>query len=213
MSEYVERMKEGQEAIYYLTGPSHEAVVRSPHLEAFEAKGYEVLFFTDQIDELWLDRNPLFGDHDLKSIGKGDVDLENEEDKKATEEKEKTYKDLLQAMRSHLQDEVKEVRLSSRLTSSAVCLVGDQDDLTPQMEKIMRQLNQEMPKVKRILELNPTHPVLEKLQKVYSEDPKSEVVHSAADLLYGQALLAEGSQPSDPARFAQLVADWMVRAI
>lgn len=213
LAEYVERMKGDQQAIYYLTGPSREAVKSSPHLEAFAAKGYEILFFTDQIDELWLDRSQTFKDFELKSIGKGEVDLESEEDKKSAEEKTKEYKELLLALRAKLQEDVKDVRLSTRLTSSAACLVGDQDDLTPQMEKILRQLNQEMPKVKRILELNPNHPILEKLHKLHSEDPKTPILEDAAALLYGQALLAEGSQPPDPARFSQLVADWMVRAI
>ncbi len=213
LGEYLERIKGDQKAIYYLTGPSREAVQSSPHLEAFEAKGYEVLFFTDQIDELWLDQNPSYRDLPFRSIGKGEVDLESEDDKKKTEEKERELKDLLTAIRVRLQDHVKEVRLSTRLTSSAACLVGDQGDLTPRMEKLLRQLDQEVPTVKRILELNPDHPILEKLQKVFQEDAKSAIVQEAADLLFGQALLAEGSQPPDPARFSKLVSDWMLRAI
>jgi molecular chaperone HtpG len=213
LGEYLERIKGDQKAIYYLTGPSREAVQSSPHLEALQAKGYEVLFFTDHIDELWLDRDPTFRELPFKSIGKGEVDLESAEDKKNAEEKEKEYKDLLTALRARLQDDVKEVRLSTRLTASAACLVGEQGDVTPRMEKLLRQLNQDVPKVKRILELNPNHPILEKLMKVFSEDRKSAIVQEASDLLYGQALLAEGSQPPDPARFSKLVADWMVRAI
>jgi molecular chaperone HtpG len=213
IDEYVGRMKGDQKAIYYLTGPSPAVLASSPHLEALTAKGYEVLFFTDPIDEIWLDRHPTRKELPFESVAKGAVGVESDDDKKRTEEKEKEHKGLLQAIRARLQDDVKEVRLSSRLSTSVSCLVGDPDDVTPQMEKILRQLNQEIPKVKRILELNPSHPLLAKLQKVYAEDPKSPVLEDAADLLYGQALLAEGGQPADPARFARLVADWMVRAI
>ena len=214
---YVERMKEGQSEIYYLSGASLEAVQSSPHLEAFRAKGYEVLFFTDPIDEIWLDRAPTFQDKPLRSIGRGEVDLGTAEEKaeaeKQREEKERELKDVLSALRAHLQEDVKEVRLSSRLTTSAACLVNEAGDLTPQMEKIMRQLGQEVPRTKRILELNPGHELLAKLARVYEAEKTSPVVHDYAALLYGQALLAEGGQLPDPAAFSRLITDLMVRAI
>lgn len=216
LADYVSRMKEGQDEIYYLSGPSLEAVKRSPHLEAFVDQGYEVLFFTDPIDEIWLERGLRFDGKRFTSVGRGDVELGSQEDRahkeKQREEKEAELKDLLTALRAKLQDDVKEVRLSSRLTSSASCLVGEAGDLTPQMEKLMKQLGQEVPKQKRVLELNPEHPLIPKLEALYREDPQSGLIGEYAELLYGQAVLAEGGALSDPARFSKLVADLMVRA-
>lgn len=213
LSDYVERMKEGQDVIYYMTGPSLSAVKNSPHLEAFAAKGYEVLWFTDPIDEIWLERGLTFKDKAFKSVGQGDVDLGTEEEKKEAEEKredkERELKDLLSALRSSLQEEVKEVRLSSRLTTSPACLVGDAGDMTPQMEKLMRSMGQEVPKTKRILELNPDHEVMPRLQALFTEDAQSETFKTYAELLYGQAVLAEGGTLADPARFGSLVASLM----
>src|SRR5439155_21455300 len=137
LDDYVGRLKEGLDAIYFLTGPSHEAISRSPLLEAFAAKGYELLLFTDPIDELWLERAPKFKDKQLTSIGRGEVKLGSEDDRKkaaeALDEKQKEYGDLLAFFRVQLQNEIKEVRLSSRLTSSPVCLVAYEHDLTPRM--------------------------------------------------------------------------------
>ncbi|MEQ8277561.1 MAG: molecular chaperone HtpG [Deltaproteobacteria bacterium] len=216
LAEYVERMKEGQDAIYYLAGPSLDAVKNSPHLEGFKAKGYEVVFLVDPIDEIWMSRGLEYGDKKFVSAGKGDVDLGTEEEKaeaeKAREEKEREHKDLLSAIRSYLQDDVKEVRLSGRLTASAACLVGDEGDLTPQMEKLMKQLGQEVPKTKRILELNPDHGVLARLQSIYDEDKGSQDLETYAKLLYGQSILAEGGVLEDPAEFSRLVTELMTRA-
>lgn len=216
LSEYVSRMKEGQDVIYFMTGPSLDAVKNSPHLEAFAAKGYEVLFFTDPIDEIWLERSHVFEDKTFRSVGQGEVELGTDEEKKEAEEKreekEKELKDLLTALRSHLQEQVKEVRLSNRLTTSPACLVGESGDLTPQMEKLMRSMGQEVPKTKRILELNPDHAVMPKLEALFSDDPKGERLQQYAELLYGQAVLAEGGALPDPARFGTLVAELMVSA-
>jgi molecular chaperone HtpG len=214
LSDYVARMKEDQTAIYYLVSSSVEAAKRSPHLEALEAKGYEVLFFTDNIDELWLERDPSFDGKKLESIGHGTVELgdEPEEKKEAREAKEKEISGLLTKLRAHLQDDVKEVRLSNRLTNSAVCLVGDTGDMSPQLEKLMSQLGRDVPKVKRILELNPSHPVVERLKSVHEANPDDPRLKDYADLLFGQAVLAEGGQLPDPARFSRLVADLMAQA-
>ena len=213
LAEYVERMPEEQDEIYYLTGPSLEAVQNSPHLEAFKAKGYEVLFFTDPIDEIWLERGLEFKEKDFRSVGRGEVDLSSDEEKeqaeKAREEKEAELKDTLSALRVKLQDTVKEVRLSKRLTESAACLVGSPGDPTPQMEKLMRAMGQEPPPVKRVLELNAEHPVTQKLEAMREQD--DEAFGNFAELLYGQALLAEGGQLDDPAKFARLVADLMAK--
>lgn len=216
LEEYVQRMPPGQKDIFYLVGPSLAAAKRSPHLEAFEEKGYEVLILTDNIDELWLERQPTFGDRKLVSIGHGEVDLEAAEDEgkkrekqEAREAKEKELSGLLKKLRSLLQDDVKEVRVSSRLTTSPVCLVGEEGDMSPQLEKLMQQLGREVPRVKRILEINPGHPVIARLQAVHEERPDDPKLKDYADLLYGQAILAEGGHLSDPARFGALVAALM----
>lgn len=217
LHEYVSRMKEGQEAIYFLTGASREAVERSPHLEAFREKGYEVLYLTDPVDEVWVERAAPFADKKFQSVGKGEVELGSEEEKKRAEEarkeKEKSFKDLMECLKSHLEDDIKEVRLSNRLTSSLVCLVGEAHDLSPQLEQMMRRMGQTVPQTKRILELNPSHPLLPKLQSIFERNSSATELKDYAKLLHGQALLAEGSSLADPAGFSKLVADLMTKAI
>ena len=216
LSDYVSRMKEGQEFIYFLTGTSRELVERSPHLEAFKEKNFEVLYLIDPVDEVWTDRVAPFEGKKFQSVGKGEVELGSEEDKKKSEEvrqeKQKAFKDLMECLKSYLQEDVKEVRLSTRLTASAACLVGEAHDMTPQLEQMMRRMGQPVPRLKRILELNPSHPLLGKLQSLFAQDPKSTELKDYAVLLHGQALLAEGSPLADPAGFSKLVADLMVKA-
>jgi molecular chaperone HtpG len=217
LDDYIGRMKEGQDAIYFLTGPSGESLARSPLLEAFTAKGYEVLLFSDPIDELWLERAPRFKDKPLKSIGRGEITLGSDDDrKKAAEEleqKQKEYSDLLACIRVHLQDEIKEVRLSSRLTSSPVCLVSDEHDLTPRMQKMLEQLGQKPPRIKPILELNPQHPLIPKLQAVFAESKADPRLALYAQLLLGQAHLADSGQLPDPAAFSRALGDVMLHAV
>lgn len=145
------------------------------------------------------------------------MELGSEEEKRKAEESrrdnEKVFKNLMECLRSHLGEEIKEVRLSSRLTSSAACLVGEIHDPSPQMEEMMRRMGQALPKTKRILELNPAHSLLSKLQSIFEKDPSAPELKDYARLLHGQALLAEGSSLADPAGFSKLVADIMVRAI
>jgi molecular chaperone HtpG len=214
---YVDRMKPEQESIYYLTGESRQAVENSPHLEAFKDKGYEVLILTDHVDEVWLQSITEFEGKSFQSAAKGDAELGTEEEKKeeeeARKEKQEEHNSLLERIQKDLDEHVKEVRLSSRLTSSAACLVGDQGDMTPQMEKLMQQMGQAMPTQKRILELNPKHPILERLQTIYDGDQDAKELGDYAQLLYGQALLSEGGQLPDPGAFSKLVADVMVQAL
>jgi molecular chaperone HtpG len=216
LADYVSRMKEGQDAIYFLTGPTKDAVAQSPLLEAFKAKGYEVLLFSDPIDELWLERAPRFKDKQLVSIGRGEVKLGSEDERKkesdALQEKSKEYADLLACLRVHLQDEVKEVRLSNRLTSSPVCLVADEHDLSPRVQKMLEQLGQEAPKTKRILEVNASHPLVTKLQGVFRENKDDPRLELYADLLLGQAHLAESGELPDPVAFSRALSELMTRA-
>jgi molecular chaperone HtpG len=217
LDQYVARMKEGQETIYFLTGPSKEAVAKSPLLEAFVAKGYEVLLFSDPVDEVWLERAPRYKDRTLQSIGRGEIKLGSDEDQKkeneSLQEKQKRYGDLLALIRAHLQAEIKEVRLSARLTSSPVCLVGDEHDMTPRMQKLMEQLGQKSQKVKRILELNPEHPLVQRLHGLFAENRDDPRLALYADLLLGQAHLAESGQLPDPAAFSRVLGDVMMRAV
>jgi molecular chaperone HtpG len=214
LADYVARMKDGQEAIYYITGSSRTAVERSPHLEAFLDKGYEVLYLTDPVDEIMAGQLGDFDEKPLRSVGQGQVELGSEEEKKEAEEvrkgQEEAHKDLLEALQSTLEEHVKEVRLSNRLTKSAVCLVGEQGDLTPGLQKLLEQSGQAAPSSKRILEINPEHPLLAKMQAFFAADAKDTRIADFGHLLHGQALLAEGSALPDPVAFTQRVTDLMV---
>ncbi|GAA5059812.1 molecular chaperone HtpG [Streptomyces similanensis] len=217
LAAYAERMKDGQEHVYYITGQSRESVENSPHMEAFRAKGVEVLLLTDPVDEVWVDTVGEYEGKRLRSVVKGEIDLGGEEDEQKTAEQEKhteEYAGLLGWMTEHLADDVKEVRLSSRLTVSPACVVSDSEDLTPALENMYRAMGQEVPRAKRILELNPDHQLVKGVRQAYARQGEdlSELTE-AAELLYGLALLAEGGQPKDAGRFVKLVADRMERTL
>lgn len=217
---YVERMKEGQEQIYYMTGESRAAMESSPHMEAFRAKGFEVLLLTDPVDEVWVQSVPEFDGKPLQSISKGEVDLDTDEEKKEVEaEREKQQQDygLLTWMTEQLGDTVKEVRLSSRLTVSPACIVSDTHDVTPALENMYRAMGQEVPHIKRILELNPSHALISGLKKAYTERSDEEgagtELAETAELVHGLALLSDGGELSDPSRFSRLMADRLERTL
>jgi molecular chaperone HtpG len=211
LRQYAERMKDGQSHIYYLTGESRAVVENSPHLEAFRAKGFEVLLLTDPVDEMWADSVPEFDGKPLQSVIKGQVDLDTEDEKEAAEsERDQLNTDfagLLSWMTTTLADDVKEVRLSSRLTTSPACLVSEAHDMTPTMEKMYRAMGQELPHSKRILELNPGHPLVTGLRQAVEEPKNENGLNETAQILYGIALLAEGGELSDPSRFTRMLAD------
>ncbi|MFE3249575.1 molecular chaperone HtpG [Streptomyces sp. NPDC059209] len=212
LREYVERMKDGQDTIYYLTGESRAMVENSPHMEAFAAKGYEVLILTDPIDEVWVDQVPTFDGRHLQSVAKGQVDLDDSADgqKEADAEKARREQDfaaLLPWLTTALSEQVKQVRLSSRLTTSAACIVGDAHDVTPTLEKMYRAMGQQIPPVKRILELNPAHPLITALRTAHDANAENPALAETAELIYGSALLAEGGDLPDPARFTRLLTD------
>ena len=217
LADYVERMKEGQDAIYYMTGESREVIESSPHLEAFRDKSVEVLYLTDAVDELLVQTLTEYKDKKLQSVGKGKVDLGTEEEKevkkKELDEKAETFEALLECMKTSLSDHVKEVRLSSRLTSSPACLVGGEQDVSPRVEKWLRQQQGDAPAQKRILELNPDHPIVTGLKAKFDVQENTEAVPEYAELLYGYALLAEGSEIADPAEFARRFAALMERGL
>ena len=217
LTDYIGRMVEDQKVVYYMTGPTREGIENSPHLETFKKKGYEVLLLSEPIDEIWAEQFFEYKDFKFKNIGKGDVELgtdeERKEEKEKLEEQQKEHKDLLQYLQGKLDDDIKEVRLSSRLTESPVCLVGEQQDITPQMEDILRKMGKDIPKIKRILEINPSHDILSKLQEIYDKDSSDERVADYAHLLYGQALLAEGTLPKDPGTLSKAIASLMLKAL
>lgn len=214
---YVERMKDGQEQIFYATGESRQQLERSPHLEAFKAKDYEVLLLTDPVDELWVNTVAEFDGKPLQSIAKGEVDLDSDEDKTAHEaqrkEQEKDFAELITWLQQTLAEHVKEVRLSTRLTESPACLITDTFEMTPALARIYRANGQEVPVGKRILELNPGHPLITGLRQAHSERGEDTELAETAELLYGTALLAEGGALEDPARFAELLAQRLARTV
>ncbi|PPK68441.1 molecular chaperone HtpG [Actinokineospora auranticolor] len=213
LAAYVARMKENQDAIYYMTGESRAALENSPHLEAFRAKGYEVLLLTDPIDEMWVGAVPEFAGKKFQSVAKGEVDLDSEEEKEEAKKHQEEYTDLLAWMTEALVDKVKEVRLSTRLTTSPACVVGDTFDLTPNLEKMYRAMGQEVPQVKRVLELNPTHPLVTALRAAHADESRRVELGDSAELLYGMALLAEGGELTDPTRFVRLLAGRLEKAL
>jgi molecular chaperone HtpG len=217
LKEYVERMPETQKEIYYITGTSRETVEISPHLEIFRKKGYEVLFMTDPVDEWVTQGLTEYDGKKLKAVDRGDLEIDSEEEKKEKEarkeEDSQHYKGLLAFIGDRLKEQVKEVRLSSRLTDSACCLVADEHGLNANMERILKAMNQEVPETKRILELNPGHPIMAVLNGMFEKDKENSRLNDYCELLYDQGLLTEGSPVKDPLRFARLVSELMVEAV
>ena len=214
LKEYTDRMLPEQKNIYFLTGDSRSTIENSPHLEVFKKKDVEVLFMTEPVDEFILPGFGEYSDKSLKSIAQGDIDLGTEEEKKIAEEQKKEvtgkYKNLIKKIEESLKDDVKEVRLSDRLTDSPSCLVTDEGDINPQMERIFAAMNQPVPEVKRILEINPDHPVIEKMNQIFETDKKDSRVTDFSELLHNQALLTEGVAVKDPVRFSKLISDLMI---
>jgi len=221
LTQYVERMKEGQRQIFYATGESPRQILSTPHLEAFKAKGYEVLLLSDTVDEIWLGSVTEFDGKPLQSVAVGEVDLDNEEEKTAHEserkEQEKDFAELLTWLTETLGEHVKEARLSTRLTDSPACLITDAFGVTPTLARIYRATGQDIPVGKRTLELNPSHPLITGLQHAYKDRGDDEArlaeITETAELLYGTALLAEGNAPDDPARFADLLVQRLARTV
>ncbi len=217
LDEYISRMKEDQSEIYYLSGESRSVIEASPHLEAARKRGYEVLYMTDPVDELILPSLPTYKEKPLKSVGKGDVQFGSEEEKEKSKQeladKSKSYEQFLKALEKELSDHVSEVRLTSRLTDSVACLVGTEGSYAPHVERIMAKNNIDIPKQKRILELNPEHEVVQRLKARFDARPTDLELADNALLLYGQALLAEGTPIHNPAKFASLLTDLMIRAL
>ena len=200
--DYVGRMKEGQDKIYYVTGDSYIAAKNSPHLEIFRKKGVEVLLLSDRVDEWMLSFFAEFDSKSLVSVAKGGLDLgalADEAEKKEQKETEEQYKDLIERMKKALDSKVKDVRITFRLTDSPACLVADEHELSGNLLRMLKAAGQQAPDTKPILEINPQHPLVLKLKY---EDKQFD---DWATILFDQALLAEGGQLQDPAAFVKRI--------
>ncbi len=216
LKEYVAAMPEAQKEIYYLISEDLETARQSPHIEALVKRGYDVLFFTDAIDQWVVDSLREFDGKRLVAVDKGQLELGSDEEKadtkKKMEEASGVYQALTGFIKERLKDEVSEVRVSPRLTDSACCLVADEHAMNASMERLMRAMNQDVPKQLRVLELNPEHALVKRLKAMVEADAASPKLADYVELLYGQALLGEGSAPKNPQRFTRLVAELMANA-
>ncbi|MFO7786174.1 MAG: molecular chaperone HtpG, partial [Halospina sp.] len=200
LDDYVARMKEGQEKIYFLTADSHQAAKASPHLEIFRKKGIEVLLLTDRIDEWMMGYLSEYEGKHLQDISRGELDLdevESEEEKKEQEQASEEHKDLVERIQTVLSDRVKEVKVTKRLTESPACLVVGDYDMGQQMRKIMEAAGQPVPDAKPIFEINVDHPLLQRLEKEQGEERFSDL----AQVIFDQATLASGQEIEDPGTY------------
>lgn len=201
LADYKARMKEGQEAIYYITGDTQAAAANSPQLEIFRKKGLEVLYMTDRVDEWALNYLQEFEGTPLQSVAKGQVDLgqlQDEAEKKAAEEAAESFKPVLAKLKEALKDKAQDVRVTSRLVDSPACLVVTEGGMSLQLTRLLKQAGQKAPEVKPVLEVNASHPLVQKLDG-------SPHFNDLAHILFDQALLAEGGMPEDPAAYVKRV--------
>ena len=210
LSEYVSRMSENQKDIYYACGTSVSEIKKLPVFDKLMDKGYEVLYFTDPVDEFSITMMHQFEEHEFKNITNSDLDLDSDEEKKEREEKTEENKDMLALMKEALGDNVKDVRISSRLKDDPVCLVADAG-MSLEMEKILSQdpANSGM-KASKILEINADHPIFATLEKLFKENP--DTVKEYASVLYDQALLIQGLEIKDPVEYAKKITSLMIQA-
>lgn len=217
LKDYQARMKEEQQQIFYLTGESRRVVENSPHLEAFKARGYEVLYLVDPVDELLMQSLPEFEGKRLKSAAKGTISLGSDEEsaqvEKELKQRQEESSELLQFIQRTLDKDIKEVRLTSRLTTSPVCLVGSEMDYSPQMERLLLLGQGGRPKQRRIMELNSNHEIFAKLQERFQNGPDEPALSELVDLLLGYALLAEGSELPDTVEFNRSLAKLITRSL
>ena len=212
LDDYIERMKEGQDKIYYITAENYNAAANSPHLEIFRKKGVEVVLMYDRIDEWMMGQIFDYKGKSFINIAKGDLDLgdiESEEEKKQQEEVEKSSEDLIKRLKGALETKVSEVKVSHRLTDSPACLVVGAYDLGIQMRQIMEAAGQKMPDSKPTLEINPGHPLMERLSAEVQEDRFNDL----ANVVYDQAALTEGRGLDDPAAYVKRINALLMEAL
>ncbi|RYZ63756.1 MAG: molecular chaperone HtpG, partial [Proteobacteria bacterium] len=211
LDEYVARMKPEQKDIYFMTGDDLGKMVDSPYLEKLKVKGFEVILMADPIDEWVSEALKDFKGKKLQSVMKDDLELDSEEEKKTKEDEKKgfleRFKPLMESMQETLKEQIKEVQISDRLTETPAVLVGSSHDPSAHMQKILSQMGQDYPGMapKRILEINPKHPVIEKMMSISGDQQKLWT-----EVLYSQALLNEGSNIPDPKKFSKQLAELML---
>lgn len=208
LKDYVANMKFGQKHIYYITGDNLSAILNSPHLEKLKEKDYEVLLMTDSVDEWVVQSLTEYDGKKLCSAEKGDLDIDEIDDKK-----KEAFGDLFDVIKSNLEDKIKEVKPSLRLKDSVSCLAGDNHDMSAYMEKILKSSGQEVPTVKRILELNMDHPVLVGIKTLFERDKDSAVLKEYSKLLLDMAVISEGGKLDNPARFSKKIGEMMADAL
>ncbi len=215
LAEVVERKQAGQTALYYLTGEKLETLQSAPQLEVFRKRNIEVILLPEAVDEIMVGALDKYQDMELKSAAKGELDglPESEEETKAKQARGDEFAVLTARLGKLLDETCKQVRISDRLTDSAVCLVSDSDGMSSQMERMMMAMGQSMPAQKRILELNPDHTLIQALRDLATKDSGDERLREFAEMLFDQALLAEGAPIKNPAKFAQRVASAMTFAV
>jgi molecular chaperone HtpG len=217
LGDYVARMKPEQKEILYLTGESRKVIENSPHLESVRQKGYEVLYLSDPVDELMVQSLHEFQEHKLKSVTKGRFELGTDEEKKQAEEqikqKEEEYKSFLEACQKKLDEYVKQIRVSSRLVGSPACLVTEEHEYSPHLERLLQKGKGGGPKQRRIMELNPDHPIIQKLHERFKANSDDATLGDSIELLFELALVAEGSEIADPVRLNRLTLDLLQKAV
>jgi molecular chaperone HtpG len=207
LDDYIKNMQPNQKEIYFITGDNLSALLNSPHLEKLKEKDYEVLLMTDPVDEWVVQSLSEYDGKPLKSAEKGDLELEKGEEAK------EEFNALFGFIKSVLESKVKEVKASARLKDSVACLTGDAQDMSAYMEKIMKASGQKLPVVKRVLELNMTHPLTTKLKTMFENDRDNPVLRDYGEMLFDLAVIAEGGKLENPSKFSRLVGDAMAKAV
>lgn len=208
LREYVDNMQPDQKYIYYITGDNLKSLLNSPHLEQLKKKDYEILLMNEPVDEWVVQSLTEYDGKTLSSAEKGDLELDETDDPKKDD-----YKSVFSFIRSQLDEDIKEVKASNRLADSVSCLSGEVNDMSGYMEKILKSTGQEVPKVKRVLELNIEHPVVEKIKALFEKDRKNKDLHDYSKLIYDMALISEGSKIDNPSWFSKRVGDLLAETI
>jgi molecular chaperone HtpG len=222
LSEYLEKMPETQKDIYYISAETNAQALASPHLEGFKSKKVPVLIMTDAIDQFWLPMVGSFKEKKFTSITQGQINLDEldeknkdkkKDDKSEKEKQGKEYVDLVAQLKVVLGDQVKDIRLSSKLTDSPVCLVADEGDMDIAMEQLMAQRDTNYKGAPRILEINGDHSLIKNMKSLLSKKEDNDLVSDAGTLLFEQARLMEGKMPADPAQFSKIMNQFLIKAI
>ena len=218
LNDYIESMKDNQKEIYYISAESKSQALSSPHLEVFKSKGIKVLIMTDAIDQFWLSMAGQYKEKNFVSITQGEINLDEikSKDKKKDDKgkpDDKKYSTLIAQLKISLGESVKDIRVSSKLTDSPSCLVADKGDMDVAMESLMMQRDPEYKGAPRILEINPEHQLILNMNKLMGDKKNNDLVNDAGMLLFEQARMMEGKLPNDPAKFAKVMNNFLVKSV